>query len=81
MCGHKQTAAVSMAINKQQLYAWLHKELQCIDEHQFAQAYRPWWVFNSTPSRSIGLYFWGVRSSWAECHFLFSLVYQLCLAL
>ena len=34
-----------------------------------------------TPSRSIGLYFWGVRGSWAECHFLFSLVYQLCLAL
>ena len=29
----------------------------------------------------IGLYFWGVRGSWAECHFLFSLVYQLCLAL
>ena len=27
-----------------------------------------------TPSRSIGLYFWGVRGSWAECHFLFSLV-------
>ena len=24
-----------------------------------------------TPSRSIGLYFWGVRGSWAECHFLF----------
>ena len=23
----------------------------------------------------------GVRGSWAECHFLFSLVYQLCLAL
>ena len=34
-----------------------------------------------TPSRSIGLYFWGVRGTWAECHFLFSLVYQLCLAL
>ena len=34
-----------------------------------------------TPSRSIGLYFWGVRGSWAECHFLFSLLYQLCLAL
>ena len=34
-----------------------------------------------TPSRSIGLYFWGVRGSWAECHLLFSLVYQLCLAL
>ena len=34
-----------------------------------------------TPSRSIGLYFWGVRGSWAECPFLFSLVYQLCLAL
>ena len=34
-----------------------------------------------TPSRSIGLYFWGVRGSWAECHFLFFLVYQLCLAL
>ena len=34
-----------------------------------------------TPSSSIGLYFWGVRGSWAECHFLFSLVYQLCLAL
>ena len=31
--------------------------------------------------RNIGLYFWGVRGSWAECHFLFSLVYQLCLAL
>ena len=25
--------------------------------------------------------FLGVRGSWAECHFLFSLVYQLCLAL
>ena len=34
-----------------------------------------------TPSRSVGLYFWGVHGSWAECHFLFSLVYQLCLAL
>ena len=34
-----------------------------------------------TLSRYIGLYFWGVRGSWAECHFLFSLVYQLCLAL
>ena len=34
-----------------------------------------------TPSRSIGLYFWGVCGSWAECHFLFSLLYQLCLAL
>ena len=34
-----------------------------------------------TPSRSIGLYFWGLRGSWAECHFLFSLVHQLCLAL
>ena len=34
-----------------------------------------------TPSRSIGVYFWGVRGSWAECHFLFSLVYQLCLAI
>ena len=34
-----------------------------------------------TPSRSIGLYFWWVRGSWAECHFLFSLVYQLCLAI
>ena len=22
-----------------------------------------------TPSHSIGLYFWGVRGSWAECHF------------
>ena len=38
-----------------------------------------WWI--CTPSHSIGLYFWGVRSSWVECHFLFSLVYQLCLAL
>ena len=27
-----------------------------------------------TPSRSVGLYFWGVCGSWAECHFLFSLV-------
>ena len=34
-----------------------------------------------TPSRSIGLYFWGVRGSWDECHYLVSLVYQLCLAL
>ena len=38
-----------------------------------------WW--SCTPSRSIGLYFWGVHGSWAEWHFLFSLVYQLCLAL
>ena len=35
----------------------------------------------ASPSRSIVLYFWGVRGSWAECHFLLSLVYQLCLAL
>ena len=35
---------------------------------------------SSTPLHSIGLYFWGVRGSWAECHFLFSLVHQLCLA-
>ena len=34
-----------------------------------------------TPSRSIGLYFWGVRGSWAECHILVFLVYQLCLAI
>ena len=34
-----------------------------------------------TPSRSIVLHFWRVCGSWAECHFLFSLVYQLCLAL
>ena len=27
-----------------------------------------------TPSRSIGLYFWGVHGYWAECHFLLSLV-------
>ena len=26
-------------------------------------------------------FYMGVRGSWAECHFLFSLVYQLCLAL
>ena len=39
-----------------------------------------WW--SCTPSHSIGrLYFWGMHSSWNECHFLFSLVYQLCLAL
>ena len=34
-----------------------------------------------TPSHSIGLYFWGVRGSWVECQFMFSFVYQLCLAL
>ena len=34
-----------------------------------------------TPSRSIWLYSCGVCGSWAEWHFLFSLVYQLCLAL
>ena len=38
-----------------------------------------WW--SCTPPHSIGLYFWGVRGSWAEWHFLFSLVYQLCFAL
>ena len=38
-----------------------------------------WW--SCTPSHSIGLHFWGVRGSWVECHFLFSLVYQLCIAL
>ena len=37
-----------------------------------------WW--SCTPSHSIWLYFWGVRSSWVECHFLISL-FQLCLAL
>ena len=26
-------------------------------------------------------FFWGMRGSWSECHFVFSLVYQLCLAL
>ena len=36
-----------------------------------------WW--SCTPSHSIGLYFWGVRGSWVEFHFLFSLVYQMCL--
>ena len=38
-----------------------------------------WW--SCTPSHSIGLYFRGIHSSWVECQFLFSLVYQLCLAL
>ena len=38
-----------------------------------------WW--SCTPSHSIGLYFWGVHGSWVECHFLFYMVYQLCLAL
>ena len=38
-----------------------------------------WW--SCTQSHSIGLYFWGVCSPWVECHFLFSLVYQLCLVL
>ena len=38
-----------------------------------------WW--SCTPSHSTGLYFWGVSGSWVECHFLLSLVYQLCLAL
>ena len=28
-----------------------------------------WW--SCTPSHSVGLYFWGVRSSWVECHFCF----------
>ena len=37
-----------------------------------------WW--NCTSSQSIGL-LCGVRGSWFECHFLFSLVYQLCFAL
>ena len=38
-----------------------------------------WW--SCTPSHSIGLYFGRVHGSWIECHFLFSLVYELCLAL
>ena len=38
-----------------------------------------WW--SCTPSNSIGLYIRGICGSWVECHFLFSLVYQLCLAL
>ena len=38
-----------------------------------------WW--SCILSHSIGLYFGGVLGSWVECHFLFSLVYQLCLAL
>ena len=39
-----------------------------------------WWrtkkCENECTNISIGLYFWGVPSSWVECHFLFSLVYQ-----
>ena len=38
-----------------------------------------WW--SCTPSRSIWLHFCGVRRFWVECHFLFSLVYKLWLAL
>ena len=44
-------------------------------------------IDNHGPSIDSGHYtafidcFWGVRDSWTECHFLFSLVYQLCLAL
>ena len=54
------------------IYIYIYIQREC----HFIQCWR-----SSTPSRSIGLYFWGVRGSWAECHFLFSLVYQLCLAL
>ena len=38
-----------------------------------------WW--SCTPLHLMGLCFWGGCGSWIECHFLFSLVYQLCLAL
>ena len=34
-----------------------------------------WW--SCTPSHSIGLYFWGVRGSWVECHFC-SLCFTIC---
>ena len=34
-----------------------------------------------TPSRSIRLYFWGVRGSWAECHFFCFLWFTNCVLL
>ena len=58
------------------LYEFCYRTYIYIYNGSVIQYWRCW-----TPSRSIGLYFWGVRGSWAECHFLYSLVYQLCLAL
>ena len=34
-------------------------------------------LWSCTPSHSIGLYFWGVRGSWVECHFC-SLWFTIC---
>ena len=63
-----------------------HPDALCLYIYIYIYIYIPYMSViqywrSCTPSRSIGLYFWGVRGSWAECHFLFSLVYQLCLAL
>ena len=48
-------------------------------EFCYRSVFQYWW--SCTPSHYIGLYFWGVRGSWVECDFLFSLVYQLYLVI
>ena len=35
----------------------------------YSRSVQYWW--SCTPSHSIGLYVWGVRGSWVECHFCF----------
>ena len=62
---------ISSVIGRKYIYIYI-----CIYNGSVIQCWR-----SCTPSRSIGLYFWKVHGSWAECHILFSLVYQLCLAL
>ena len=63
------------------IYIYMHSLYEfCYRTYIYNGSVIQYWR-SCTPSRSIGLHFWGVRGSWAECHFLFSLVYQLCLAL
>ena len=71
-----QKLCVNIYIYMHSLYEFCYRTYTYIYNGSAIQYWK-----SCTPSRSIGLYFWGVRGSWAECLFLVALVYQLCLAL
>ena len=62
------------------IYIYMHSLYEFCYRRLYNGSVIQYWR-SCTPSRSIRLYFLGERGSWAECHCLFSLVYQLCLAL
>ena len=59
-------------------YIYMHSLYEfCFRTYIYIHIYIYMYIYNG----SVIQYFWGVRGSWAECHFFFSLVCQLCLAL